>query len=94
MLSVARSLGDYDPDTGAKVLGVSGEAEVSELVLDDTHEFLIVRLCRRASSHAHAHACARTHTHARTWTSPVPRCGGINLPLGVRAACPCGSTPV
>ena len=82
MLSVARSLGDYDPDTGAKVLGVSGEAEVTELVLDDAHEFLIVRTTLPP---ALADACAAATTpppHLMLTSEPVDAVFGCNGWLG------------
>ena len=79
MLSVARSLGDYDPDTGAKVLGVSGEAEVTELVLDDAHEFLIVRTL---PSSARWRVCCRDDAPPHLMLTSEPVDFGCNGWLG------------
>lgn len=42
MIAVSRSLGDVDPDTGAKILGLSADAELMHHYLQDQDEFIII----------------------------------------------------
>jgi serine/threonine protein phosphatase PrpC len=42
LLGVARSIGDYDVRLGRKVPGVSAEPTITELILEDGDEFLLL----------------------------------------------------
>ena len=67
LLSVARSLGDFDVGDQEKVAGVSAAPDVSEFMLDNDHEFLLVRHRQRAR-------CAPT---SLTLVWPQLACDGV-----------------